>query len=618
MARQLNGKNSRPPCSRTTRRRYVLPVPVGVIYGRRDAWGGEFAFVVEGELVLGRFTVGERIGDGGHGTVHRAWDERLCRWVAVKAVEGDSAGRVLREAHAAARLNHPGIVTLYELGEHNGCAYLVSELVEGPNLRELAAAGEISDREVADVGAELCAALTHAHAAGVVHRDLKPDNVLVRRARAGRFSRDSGERALLADFGIASVEDEQSLTATGQVVGTLAYMSPEQAMGEEVGAPTDVYSLGLTLYELWAGFNPVAQGTPAATARAIGEPVASLGAYRPELPPALAAAIDACLGPDPLDRPAPSDLREALMLLRGALHPDRAVPEPESSASVDSLHVDVPTRPLAILLGAAAVALVGSLLGLPGLAIVTATLLAPAALALTRVREWATPALAPALGLVGAAPAFLAIAARHERNGGRAALAALAWAWTAIVGAIMGETLGVSAAGIDSSGWAGSGPTTMDSVLGSLLTPTAISIGLIWVGGTVLLGLLLDATGPAGAAVGGLIWSAMIAASLGAAGADAVPSILLAPALVIAVGVAIWDRHGRPDPREWLPESVAVAPTATAIRARPAAGPRPAAMRPPLNPAASPPADEEIRATRTARRHVRAALHGAGSRAGLP
>ncbi len=98
--------------------------------------------VVEGERVLGRFTVGEKIGGGGHGTVHRAWDERLCRWVAVKSVEGQNAERVMREAHAAARLNHPGIVTLYELGSHQGCTYLVSELVEGPNLREMAAAGE--------------------------------------------------------------------------------------------------------------------------------------------------------------------------------------------------------------------------------------------------------------------------------------------------------------------------------------------------------------------------------------------------------------------------------------------------------------------------------------------
>ena len=106
--------------------------------GRTGHRCGEIDTVNEGERLLGRFTVGERIGGGGHGTVHRAWDERLCRWVAVKSVEGEPAERVLREAHAAARLNHPGIVTLYELGQQNGCAYLVSELVDGPNMRQLA------------------------------------------------------------------------------------------------------------------------------------------------------------------------------------------------------------------------------------------------------------------------------------------------------------------------------------------------------------------------------------------------------------------------------------------------------------------------------------------------
>jgi hypothetical protein len=574
--------------------------------------------VVEGELVLGRFTIGERIGDGGHGTVHRAWDERLCRWVAVKAVVGDSAGRVLREAHAAARLNHPGIVTLYELGEHQGCAYLVSELVEGPNLRELARTAEITDREVADVGAELCAALTHAHAAGVVHRDLKPDNVLVRRARSnGRFTRDSGERALLADFGIASVEDAPALTATGQVVGTLAYMSPEQALGADVGPETDVYSLGLTLYELWAGVNPVLRATAAATAREIGEPVVSLGEYRPELPLPLVAAVDSCLLPEPDERPDLAHLREALMTLRGGLHPDRAVPEPTGGADPTTQPIDIPTRPFAVLLGAGAIALAGSLAGLPGLAIAAAALLAPAALALSRPLDWLLPAIAPLLGLLGAAPAFLAFAARQERNAVRIALAMLAWAWTGVVGAIIGSSLGVSTSS-DAAGWAASGPIALDSVLGPLLTPTAISIGLIWVGGTVLLGLLLDATSAAGAAVGGLLWSAVIVASLGAAGADAVPTILLTPALVIAVAAAIWDRHGRPDLREWIGESSSASALPTLIRTRPTA-PAPAPpMRPPLNPAAIPPADREMRATRAATKHVQAALHGAGSRAGLP
>ena len=227
----------------------------------------------------------------------------------------------MREAHAAARLNHPGIVTLYELGSQNGCAYLVSELVEGPNLREMAGRGELSDREVADLGAELCSALAHAHDAGVVHRDIKPDNVLVRTTRSRSVKGRASQRALLADFGIASLEDGPTLTATGQVVGTLQYMSPEQATGEGAGSPSDVYSLGLTLYELWAGFNPVARISPAATARAIGEPIESLGEARPELPPALCVAIDACLEPEPEDRPELSDLREALLDVRGALHP---------------------------------------------------------------------------------------------------------------------------------------------------------------------------------------------------------------------------------------------------------------------------------------------------------
>jgi hypothetical protein len=572
--------------------------------------------VVDGELILGRFTVGERIGGGGHGTVHRAWDERLCRWVAVKAVQGESAGRVLREAHAAARLNHPGIVTLYELGRQNDCAYLVSELVDGPDLRELASQAAISDREVAELGAELCSALMHAHEAGVVHRDIKPDNVLVRRP-AGRFSRESGERAKLADFGIASLDDGPSLTATGQVVGTLSYMSPEQAQGEEVGPPSDVYSLALTLYELWAGINPVARKTPAATARAIGDPVPSLGEYRPELPPALCEAIDAGLEPEPLDRPDLAELRESLLALRGALHPDRAVPEPATPLSISTLPPEVPVRPFAILLAAGALALAGSVAGLPGVALVVAALIAPAALFLSRPIEWVRPALAPLLGAIGAAPAYLAVAARHERTSARIALAALGWAWTGVAGALVGHGLGVPVPGA-AAGWTTSGPIALSDVLGPLVTSTGIAIGLIWVGGAVLLGVLLDATKPAGAAIGGLIWAAAVASALAAAGPGAAPSAMLAPALIVAVGWAIWDRHGRPDLSGHLPSAPAFDGLFHLLSgSRRAPEPLPA-PRAPRNPAEHPIADERSRATRAATRHVRAALHGAGSRAGLP
>ena len=586
--------------------------------GRRVRARGEVPRVVEGEQVLGRFTIGERIGGGGHGTVHRGWDERLCRSVAVKSVEGGSAERVLREAHAAARLNHPGIVTLYELGRQGNRAYLVSELVEGPDLRELALAGALSDREVAEIGAELCAALAHAHAAGVVHRDVKPDNILIR-GRGGRFARGSGERAVLADFGIASLDDGQSLTATGQVVGTLAYMSPEQAAGAEAGSATDVYALALTLYELWAGFNPVLRTTPAATARAIGEPLEPLCEMRPELPEELGDAIDACLRADPEDRPTLAPLRESLLSVRGALHPDRAVPEPVAEEVLSTLPPELPVRPFAVLVAAGALAIAGTIAGLPGLALVGAVLVAPAALLLARPGQWFLPALAPLLGLAGAAPAFLAVAARCERFSGRIALAALGWAWTGVAGALIGRGLGVGGgAASEPAGWAGSGSTAMGEVLTTLLEPTALALGLIWVGSAVLLGALLDVARPAGAAVGGLIWSACVVAAVAAAGPQASASFLLAPALLAAVGWAIWDAAGRPALGSWLPTAQAPRGLLGLFDAGAGLAAVPAPPRPPRNPADVPLADERIRATRAAAKHVRAALHQAGSGPGLP
>ena len=205
-----------------------------------------------GELVMGRFRVLDRVGSGGMGTVYRAFDERLQRQVAVKEIAGTDARRVLREAQAAARLNHPGIVTLYELGSEGDRALLVSELVEGTTLAELALSESLSDREAAEFGADICEALAHAHERGVIHRDVKPQNVIV------RADDGVGRRAKLMDFGIASLAGAPALTATGEVVGTLAYMAPEQAEGEPANEPADTYSLALTLYELWAGTNPVA------------------------------------------------------------------------------------------------------------------------------------------------------------------------------------------------------------------------------------------------------------------------------------------------------------------------------------------------------------------------
>lgn len=258
-----------------------------------------------GSLVLNRFLIERRIGSGGFGVVYEAWDGRLERAVAVKAIEqrGEAGRRVLREAQAAARLNHPGIVTLYEMGEEDGNALLVTELVEGSTLARLAAAGELCDQEIGEIGADLCEALDHAHSRGVVHRDIKPHNVQVL---------DGEPRAKLMDFGIARLADDAPLTAAGDVVGTLAYMSPEQAEGRPAGPEADVYSLALTLYECFSGENPHRRASPAATARAIGGRLRSLRRLRPDLPRELTDAIDACLAPRPRHRPSLEELGAAI------------------------------------------------------------------------------------------------------------------------------------------------------------------------------------------------------------------------------------------------------------------------------------------------------------------
>jgi len=276
---------------------------------RRNGSGGELEGALVGSLVLNRFLIERRIGSGGFGTVYEAWDGRLERPVAVKAIEqrGEAGRRVLREAQAAARLNHPGIVTLYEMGEEDGNALLVTELVEGSTLARLAHSGELSDREIGEIGADLCEALDHAHSRGVVHRDIKPQNVQVTEGDC-----EGEPRAKLMDFGVARLAEESPLTAPGDIVGTLAYMSPEQAEGRAAGTEADVYSLALTLYECWSGEHPYRRAGPAATARAIGARTRPLRRLRPDLPRELSAEIDACLSARPSHRPSLEQLGTAI------------------------------------------------------------------------------------------------------------------------------------------------------------------------------------------------------------------------------------------------------------------------------------------------------------------
>ena len=260
-------------------------------------------------LVLGRYRLEETIGAGAYGTVWRAHDERLDRTVAVKAIPVELGGeRVEREIRAVARLSHPGVVTLHEAASDSTHTYLVAEFVRGMTLQRLYADGLVSDRDVARIGAALADALDHAHSHGVIHRDVKPGNILIPDA-----PRSEAGVVKLADFGIAQLAGDAPLTLTGDVVGTLAYMSPEQARGEGVDLESDIWALGIVLFEGFAGRNPVRGKTPAQTARTLADgDVDLLGELRPDLPPDLADAIDSALEPDPDDRCSLSELSSAL------------------------------------------------------------------------------------------------------------------------------------------------------------------------------------------------------------------------------------------------------------------------------------------------------------------
>jgi eukaryotic-like serine/threonine-protein kinase len=278
----------------------------------------------DAELLLGRYRLVRRLGAGGFGTVWQAHDERLGRDVAVKRIPLDDTDpdRAQREAQAAARLSHPGIVALYETAADDEACYLVSELVRGATLGELLRDGALSDRDVAVLGAELCEALAHAHGRGVIHRDIKPGNVMVREQHA-----DGAPAAKICDFGIARIVGGEALTRTGDVVGTLAYMAPEQAEGRKITAAVDVYALGLVLYEAFSGLNPVRGGGPADTARRVGMELPQLSRLRRDLPAALCAAIDDAVSVDARRRPSPARLRARLLAVRDELDDEPGIVE---------------------------------------------------------------------------------------------------------------------------------------------------------------------------------------------------------------------------------------------------------------------------------------------------
>jgi hypothetical protein len=497
-----------------------------------------------GELLMGRFRVLERIGSGGMGTVYSAFDERLQRNVAVKEIVGGDAARVVREAQAVARLNHPGIVTLYELGSQHGRALLVSELVDGETLSDLAGGGSLTDREVANLGADVCAALDHAHRRGVVHRDVKPQNVIVRRDVG------AGRRAKLMDFGVAAMRGAPTLTATGEVLGTLAYMAPEQAEGLRAGEPADVYSLALSLYECWAGVNPAARETPAQTVRELGEPLPSLREYRPDLPGRLTECIDLCLDPEPELRPAAGELGRALVSVAGSLDASAAVParaplgrpERESVAGLRAAQLG------ALCAWGLAVGALAAGAGRPGLALALAAISAPGILVASLLPWAAIPALAPLLGAVSAAPLYPALAASRGTALERAVLGAMGWFWMLAASAAFGLGSGFDVVHRAPPGWTRSTGAATDGILVPMLSANALLGAMLFALAAVLLGVVLRARHVALALLGALLWSAGLEGALQvvAGGRLAGAPVPIAAAAVAVVIVEFRLRRPRP------------------------------------------------------------------------
>jgi hypothetical protein len=262
-----------------------------------------------GRLVGSRYALEAPLGSGGMGTVWRATDRLLRRAVAVKEVQlpptlpererAVARSRVLREARAAASISHPGAVIVYDVVEEEDRPYIVMELVEAPTLDEVVRReGPLDGRRAARVGLEVLGALEAAHARGIVHRDVKPANVML----------PARGHAKLADFGIASVKGDPRLTATGLVLGSPSYMAPEQAREDVTGAASDLWSLGATLYYAVEGVPPFDKGNaiPTLTAVVGEEP------RPPQKAGALTGLIGALLDKDPARRPAPEALRRML------------------------------------------------------------------------------------------------------------------------------------------------------------------------------------------------------------------------------------------------------------------------------------------------------------------
>ncbi|MET7455841.1 protein kinase [Streptomyces sp. NPDC005574] len=276
---------------------------------------------MQGLLLAGRYRLADAIGSGGMGRVWRAHDEVLHRAVAIKELtaalyvsESDRPrllARTRAEARAAARINHSAVVTVHDVLEHDGRPWIVMELVEGHSLADaVKEQGRLDPAEAARIGLWVLRALRAAHAAGVLHRDVKPGNVLI----------GHDGRVLLTDFGIAQIEGDSTITRTGEVVGSVDYLAPERVRGHDPGPSSDLWALGATLYTAVEGRSPFRRTSPLSTMQAVVEEEAQDPSYAGPLAPVIAALLHK----DPAERPDVSAAEHLLAQAAEGRRPDEA------------------------------------------------------------------------------------------------------------------------------------------------------------------------------------------------------------------------------------------------------------------------------------------------------
>lgn len=276
------------------------------------------------DLVLDRYRPLSPIGSGGSGSVWLARDERDGREIALKIVsrEGKAGSRAEREVEAAARLRHRRCLRTLDFASDEDHVYIAYEHVAGKTLRQALRDGEMDDRKAIEACVQILEALEHAHGQGVVHRDVKPANVLL--------VEGADVDVRLVDFGLARFAEAETLTELGDIPGTLAYISPERLSGETATAAADVWGVGVVLWEALVGWHPFWAGSAVETARRIESGSPSLSALRPDLPDALLSAVERALASDPARRPEAGDLARELRLAleREAAHSGRIARAP--------------------------------------------------------------------------------------------------------------------------------------------------------------------------------------------------------------------------------------------------------------------------------------------------